>query len=112
MKHRPYKLTLLQGTQIGLLYELQETDLGSEFVRAIDNCISTVGRNHLAYEPIYQQARRVFVRRCPYCLFYVVEGDTVFVIACFHTKGTNTICRRTSYAAFSSICNSANWQAI
>jgi plasmid stabilization system protein ParE len=67
-------------------YELQETGLGSEFVRAIDNCISSIGRNPLAYRLIYQQSRRVLVRRFPYCLFYVVEGDTVFVIACFHTK--------------------------
>ncbi len=38
-------------------YESQETGLGSEFVRAIDNCISTIGRNPLAYRLIYQQAR-------------------------------------------------------
>jgi plasmid stabilization system protein ParE len=47
-------------------YELQETGLGSEFVRAIDNCISTVGRNPQAYRQIYRQARRVLVRRFPY----------------------------------------------
>jgi plasmid stabilization system protein ParE len=67
-------------------YESQETGLGSEFVRAIDSCISTIGRNPLTYQIIYQQARRVLVRRFPYCLFYIVEEDTVFVIACFHTK--------------------------
>jgi plasmid stabilization system protein ParE len=57
-------------------YESQDVGLGSEFVRAIDNSISTIGRNPLAYRLIYQQARRVLVRRFPYCLFYVVEEDT------------------------------------
>ena len=67
-------------------YESQETGLGSEFVRAIDNCISTIGRNPLAYRLIYQQTRRALVRRFPYCLFYIVEQDTIFIIACFHSK--------------------------
>jgi plasmid stabilization system protein ParE len=67
-------------------YESQYPGLGSEFVRAIDACISTIGRNPLAYRLIYQQARRALVRRFPYCLFYIVEEDTIFVIGCFHTK--------------------------
>ncbi len=52
-------------------YESQDSGLGSEFVRAIDACISTIGRNPLAYRLIYQQARRALVRRFPYCLFYI-----------------------------------------
>ena len=71
-------------------YESQDSGLGSEFVRAIDACISTIGRNPLAYRLIYQQSRRALVRRFPYSLFYVVEEDTIFVIACFHTKRNPT----------------------
>jgi plasmid stabilization system protein ParE len=71
-------------------YESQDPGLGSEFVRAIDASISTIGRNPLAYRLIYQQARRALVRRFPYSLFYVVEEDTIFVIACFHTKRNPT----------------------
>jgi plasmid stabilization system protein ParE len=67
-------------------YESQDPGLGSEFVRAIDACISTIGRNPLAYRLIYQQARRALVRRFPYCLFYIVEEDIIFVIGCFHSK--------------------------
>jgi plasmid stabilization system protein ParE len=33
-------------------YESQDPGLGSEFVRAIDACISTIGRNPLAYQLI------------------------------------------------------------
>jgi plasmid stabilization system protein ParE len=69
-----------------LWYESQSNGLGSEFVRAIDTCISGIGRNPLTYKLIYQEARRALVRRFPYSLFYIVEEDTVFVIACFHSK--------------------------
>ena len=34
-------------------YESQDPGLGSEFVRAIDTCISTIGRNPFAYQLIY-----------------------------------------------------------
>ena len=71
-------------------YESQDPGLGSEFVRAIDTCISTIGRNPFAYRLIYQQARRTLVRRFPYALFYIVEEDTIFTIACFHTKRNPT----------------------
>ena len=71
-------------------YESQDPGLGSEFVRTIDACISTIGRNPLAYRLIYQQARRALVRRFPYCLFYIVEEDTIFVIACLHSKRNPT----------------------
>ena len=67
-------------------YESKASGLGSEFVRAIDNCISAIGRSPLAYRIIYKQARRAFVRRFPYSIFYLVEEDTIFVIACFHSK--------------------------
>jgi plasmid stabilization system protein ParE len=69
-----------------LWYESQSSGLGSEFVRAVDTCISTIGRNPLTYKLIYQEARRVLVRRFPYALFYIVEEDTIFVVACFHSK--------------------------
>ncbi len=67
-------------------YESQDAGLGQEFVRAIDACISTIGRNPLAYKLIYQAARRALVRRFPYIIFYVIEEDTVFVIGVFHSK--------------------------
>jgi plasmid stabilization system protein ParE len=67
-------------------YESQDPGLGSEFVRSIDACISTIGRNPLSYRLIYQDARRALVRRFPYSIFYVVEEDTVFVIGVFHSK--------------------------
>jgi plasmid stabilization system protein ParE len=63
-----YRLIIRPAAELDLedafaWYESQEAGLGSEFVRAIDNCISTVGRNPLSYRPISQQARRVLVRR-------------------------------------------------
>jgi plasmid stabilization system protein ParE len=67
-------------------YEAQASGLGSEFVRAVDTCLSGIGRNLLAYPIIYKQARRALVRRFPYGILYVFDQDTVTIAACFHGK--------------------------
>ena len=38
-------------------YETHASGLGSEFVRAVDVCLSGLGRNPLAYPLVYRQAR-------------------------------------------------------
>ncbi len=67
-------------------YEAREPGLGSEFVRAIDACLSKIRRNPMAYPKAYQQIRRALIRRFPYSIFYVVEEKRVVVIACFHAE--------------------------
>ena len=39
-------------------YESKHPGLGSEFVRAVDACLSGIGRNPLAYQVIHKQVRR------------------------------------------------------
>lgn len=67
-------------------YEAQTSGLGSEFIRAVDACLSGIGRNPLAYPTIYKQSRRALVRRFPYGIFYIFDQDIITVIACFHSK--------------------------
>ena len=67
-------------------YESQNPGLGSEFVRAVDACLSGIGRQPLAYQVTYKQVRRVLIRRFPYVILYIFEQDTVFIFACFHAK--------------------------
>lgn len=67
-------------------YEAQSPGLGSEFVRAIDACLSGIGRNPQAYPIIYKQVRRALIRRFPYGILYLVAQDVVSVLACFHGR--------------------------
>ena len=65
-------------------YEEKSAGLGAEFVRAVDACLSAIEGNPLAYALVHQQVRRALLRRFPYGIFYLVEDDTIVVIACFH----------------------------
>lgn len=67
-------------------YEAQTLGLGSEFVRAVDNCLSGIGRSPLAHPILYKQARRALIRRFPYGILYAFDQDIITVVACFHGK--------------------------
>jgi plasmid stabilization system protein ParE len=67
-------------------YEAQLSGLGSEFIRAVDNCLSGIGRNPQSHPIVYKKARRALVRRFPYGVLYVFEQEFVAVVACFHSK--------------------------
>ena len=67
-------------------YETQVNQLGSEFIRKVDDSLSSIQKNPFAYPLIYQNVRRKLLSRFPYGLFYLIEDDLIFVIACFHVK--------------------------
>ena len=67
-------------------YEARNRGLGSEFIRAVDTCLSTIARNPEAYPVAHQQIRRALLRRFPYGIFYLIEPETIVVLACFHAK--------------------------
>ena len=70
-------------TAAHLWYEKQANRLGTEFLRAVDVCLSTIQRRPKAYARVYKQVRRALVRKFPYAIFYIIEAETIIVIACF-----------------------------
>lgn len=67
-------------------YENQSKGLGFEFMRSADGALQSVRRNPFAYQTIYQQARRVLLRKFPYAFFYIIEEKRIVLLACFHQK--------------------------
>ena len=52
---------------------------------AVDATIQRMGTNPKQFPVVYNIIRRALVRRFPYALMFVLEGDrTLTVIACFH----------------------------
>jgi plasmid stabilization system protein ParE len=35
---------------------------------------------------MHKQTRKAVLRKFPYSIFYLVEGDAIIVLACFHGK--------------------------
>ena len=67
-------------------YEDKASGLGSEFMRALDACLSGIQRYPKSGSPVHKEVRRALLRRFPYGVFYLLEGETIIVIACFHAS--------------------------
>ncbi len=67
-------------------YESERLGLGCEFRANIDAAIERMSANPLQFPVVFRGIRRALVRRFPYMLFFIIEGETLFVIACFHAS--------------------------
>lgn len=67
-------------------YEKYSKGLGSNFVHAVDESISSIQRNPESYQKIHKHIRRVLVHRFPYGIFYLLEWEAIVVIAVFHAR--------------------------
>lgn len=67
-------------------YRDQRPGLEDEFFLAFDAGLSKVRRAPQSFPFVHEDIRRALLRRFPYGIYYLLEGETVTVIAVFHAK--------------------------
>jgi plasmid stabilization system protein ParE len=67
-------------------YEDRRLGLGEEFLGCVDACIQTICRMPEVHAKVYEDYRRVLVRRFPYAIFYEYIGGKVIICAIFHAS--------------------------
>jgi plasmid stabilization system protein ParE len=67
-------------------YEETNEGLGFEFLRAAEACLEKIRRNPLSYPLAHKQTRKALLRKFPCSLYYVINNNTLAVLACFHGK--------------------------
>ena len=67
-------------------YEARASGLGLEFVRSVDSLLNSICRDPLSYPIVHKTIRRALTRKFPYEIFFVLETDTVIILAVFHAK--------------------------
>lgn len=65
-------------------YEHRVPGLGADFLVALDTAVDSILSNPLRHPVWYRSIRRALLRRFPYQVLFLVEEDTVTVIAVFH----------------------------
>lgn len=75
-------------------YEERSPRLGSEFLRAVEVCMAAIERNPQAHPIVHKQVRRALLRRFPYGIFYLVQENTIPVLACFHGRRDPKVVRQ------------------
>jgi plasmid stabilization system protein ParE len=67
-------------------YERESPGLGRRFRTEVDATVERLSVNPLQFSVIHKRVRRALLRRFPYMLFFVVDGERLWVIACFHAS--------------------------
>lgn len=73
-----------EADEVAKWYEDQFPGLGVEFLLELDVALGRVINNPDIYQPVYEDARRVLVRRFPYAAYFISETDTVQIVAILH----------------------------
>ncbi len=66
-------------------YETQVNQLSSEFIRKVDDSLSSIQKNPFAYPLIYQNVRRKLLSRFPFSIFFELRNHTFFSFFCFQS---------------------------
>jgi len=86
-----FRIVFTQAARLELIkaqdwYESEAAGLGRRFREAIEVQTERMSAHPLQFPIVFKNVHRALLRRFPYSLFFVVEGDTLFVIGCFHAS--------------------------
>lgn len=78
-------------------YEVKVKSLGSHFLLNVEAAVESILRTPEAFTPIYKNTRRALVRKFPFGIHYLIDGDKIIVLAVFHVKrNPNELKKRSS----------------
>ncbi|MCH8894234.1 MAG: type II toxin-antitoxin system RelE/ParE family toxin [Chloroflexi bacterium] len=67
-------------------YEGHSRGLGGEFLDEVQRVIGLIEDNPQSYPRIHGEIYRAMIRRFPFGMFYVLEGETAVVLAIIHAS--------------------------
>jgi plasmid stabilization system protein ParE len=62
-------------------YETRRSGLGKEFGQAVDEIVSRIVENPLAFQRVHKETRRAVLSRFPYAVYYRLAGEDIVVQA-------------------------------
>lgn len=67
-------------------YEAEASGLGPRFRAAVAAIVERMSQNPKQFPVVYKNVRRALVRKFPYSLLFLIEEDSLLVVACFHAS--------------------------
>ena len=88
-----YKLIVLPQAELdvkeaSIWYEEQQEGIGLEFALGFENRLGLLKQNPCLFPKVYNEARKVLIKKFPYRIFYIVNEDKkeVVIHAVIHTR--------------------------
>ena len=73
-------------TEAFLWYEQQRSGLGVQLMLLLEKKLELLQQNPNLYPTVYKAIHRSLIKKFPYSIFYIVDGNTVEILAFFHMK--------------------------
>lgn len=67
-------------------YDNQQQGLGKQFIESVYTAIKLTVSTPLIGAKIYQDTRRVFIKRFPYAIIYLPTDDEIIILAVMHSR--------------------------
>ena len=67
-------------------YKAEAPGLGRRFRAEIDSIVQRMTDNPRQFPMVFKTLRRARAKKFPYSLFFLIEPDTLLVVACFHSS--------------------------
>ena len=67
-------------------YENQTKGLGEEFLVAANTAKLAAEREPEIYPKVFKDIRKATIQRFPFCLYYVIRSETLYVLSVFHAR--------------------------
>ncbi len=68
--------------------------LSEQFLSAVDQAITAVLENPLAFQVLHRSLRRVLLRRFPYAMFFAAEESRIVVVGVLHQARDPRVAQR------------------
>jgi len=69
-----------------IYYEQCRDGLGMDLMLCIDESITRIQRNPKQFKTVLKGARRAFVRKFPYGIYYILDESEIIVLAVAHAR--------------------------
>jgi toxin ParE1/3/4 len=60
-------------------YDQRDRELGDDFLRKVNECITALERNPESFPFVHRQMRRALIKRFPYEVLYEIEDDEIII---------------------------------
>lgn len=75
-------------------YQAQRTGLGLDFKLCVDEVVSKLLKRPTIYKKVHKHIRRALIRKFPFGIFYIIEENSIIVIAVIHARRNPTEWKR------------------
>lgn len=75
-------------------YNHELNGLGQRFFLSFEQSTNQITRNPFHYTFITKHVRRCPVRKFPYSILYIVEGNDIYILAVIHRRRSNAYIRK------------------